>query len=196
MDPFLAKVLPEGRKVTHFDGVSTWVLVSFILRMRRNSFDKNSLVAVSYPQHGPDFTPADFWLFGHIKASFTSPVFNDVNALPEAVIESLHEIHPSELQFAFHRWIESAEWVLSNNAYYYNDQTTYPQWTRSDPLWRTTVAADESPYTPRRLHPDRVRRQPRRRASILQEVQAPRRAHGNVRRRTHRTCSNPAQAAA
>jgi hypothetical protein len=56
---------------------------------------------VSRPPYSPDLALSDFWLFGYIKTSLVSRVFNDPKKLLEAVIGVLNEIRPTELQFVF-----------------------------------------------------------------------------------------------
>jgi hypothetical protein len=41
---------------------------------------------------------SNFWLFDHIKPSLGGCVFDDIDELFEAVIESFNDIQPSELQ--------------------------------------------------------------------------------------------------
>jgi hypothetical protein len=106
IDPLLAKVFPKGRNSYPLRLSTTWTIVGFILRMRENGFDENSLVTAPHSPYSSDFAPSDFWLFGHIKTSLAGRVFNDVDELLDAVIELSNEIQPSELQFVFHHWIE------------------------------------------------------------------------------------------
>jgi hypothetical protein len=74
--------------------------------MYQNSFDENSLVTLSHLLCGPHLAPSDFSILGQIKASFAEPVFNEADELLEAVVESLNEIQPSEMQLVFHHWNE------------------------------------------------------------------------------------------
>jgi hypothetical protein len=95
------KVFPEAKRSyalrlrVHLD------IVGFILQIRQNCFDKNSLVTVPRPPDSPDLAPSNFSLFGHIKTSFACYVLNDVDQLFEAVLEFLNEIQPSELELVF-----------------------------------------------------------------------------------------------
>jgi hypothetical protein len=52
-----------------------------------NSFDENSLLPVPNEPHSLAWAPSDFWLFGNVKISLASYVFNGVDKLLEAVIE-------------------------------------------------------------------------------------------------------------
>jgi hypothetical protein len=82
--------------------------------------DKKIILIVSYPPYSSDLSLFGFWLFVSIKTSLGSRVFSDADELLAAVIESLNEIQPSELQLVFHHWIERVKWVLANhgNCYY------------------------------------------------------------------------------
>jgi hypothetical protein len=99
MDLLLAKVFPEEGKAMHFDRMSTWTIVVFILPMRQNSFlEESSLVTVPHPLHSLDLAPSDFWSFNHIKSSLAGRVFNDVDSALDPAIESVNEIQSYDLQ--------------------------------------------------------------------------------------------------
>jgi hypothetical protein len=66
-------------------------------------------------------SPDNFWLFCHIKTSLAGRIVNDVAELPNAIIEFLNEIQPSELQLVFHDWMERVKWVSANNGDYYHE---------------------------------------------------------------------------
>jgi hypothetical protein len=83
-----------------FDRVFIQTIVGFILRMRQNRFDENSLVTIFHPPYSHDLSPRDFWLFGHIKTSLVGRAFSNLDVFLEAVIEFVNEIQPSELQLA------------------------------------------------------------------------------------------------
>jgi hypothetical protein len=50
-------------------------------------FTKNSPVTVPHPPYSCGFPLSDFWLFGHIKTSLASHIFNGVGELLEAIVE-------------------------------------------------------------------------------------------------------------
>jgi hypothetical protein len=84
-------------------------------------FIENGVIQGPRPVYSSDLAPSDFWLFGHIKASFAGQQVAGPHDLLSGIRTFGEEIQTSELGFVFHRRIERVRWVLENDGDYFDE---------------------------------------------------------------------------
>jgi hypothetical protein len=50
------------------------------------TFEHHGITKLRHPPDIPDLSPADFWLFGHIKAMLEGFFFQDINEARERIV--------------------------------------------------------------------------------------------------------------
>jgi histone-lysine N-methyltransferase SETMAR len=112
----LEKVFPKGRNPharqlhLHLDHCRV-----HFSRVPEQCIAENHISRVPQPAYSPDLAASDFWLFGYLKNSLASRMFDDPEELLDGITLFLDEVHPSELHVVFSHWVERVRWILENN---------------------------------------------------------------------------------
>jgi hypothetical protein len=122
MVPLVEKIFAKGRN-SHARGLHFHLdncRVHF-LRVAEQFIPQNHIFCVPQPATSPDLAPVDFWLFGHLRNSLTSRMFDDPEELLPGITSFLKDVQPSEFHIVFSHWIERVRWILENNGDYYHE---------------------------------------------------------------------------
>jgi hypothetical protein len=79
----------------------------------REAYEKLGFKEVSHPPYSPDISPADFYLFGHLKSFLRGQTLRSLEHLKAVVDSFLADITPDLLQRVFYAWMRRCSLVIS-----------------------------------------------------------------------------------
>jgi hypothetical protein len=76
------------------------------LHLASETFEHHGITRLRHPSDIPDPSPADFWLFGDIKATVEGFFFQNINEARERIVANLRSIPLRTLIRVFDEWKE------------------------------------------------------------------------------------------
>jgi histone-lysine N-methyltransferase SETMAR len=80
---------------------------------------ENRLEMAPHPPYSPDLTPADFFLFEHVKHVLDGAEFPSEETLLAAIQRVLSDLTGDTFRVIFAKWVKRLNWVALNKGHYY-----------------------------------------------------------------------------